>query len=603
MQRIHILPEHEARKIAAGEVVERPASVVKELLENALDAGATDITLAVHDGGKKRISIQDNGCGMSPEDAVLSLEHHATSKIRSVDELTHVSTFGFRGEALSSIASVSNVQITTRRPEDELGFMIAVAHGTIMSTTSVAAPVGTHIIIEDLFDNVPARKKFLKQRDTEWRAIQQIVTAYALAFPVIGFTVRHDDVLIFTTPPSATLLTRAQQLFPRDVAENLITVEHSAKDVTLTGVITTHQVMRYDRRLMFSFVNQRWVKNNVLGKAIIAGYHNVLPTNKFPVTVMAITIPPEQVDINVHPRKEEVLLMHPQIMSAQLEKAVAQALSKSALQQQATYHVQRVQQTPAAVQHTHFLEIPSDEVTSYIPFVISKQKPVETQHFTHEIPVQHSVHHYEQKVIPHVAHGTTVVPVYEIRGQLHATYILVEVAAGLLIFDQHAAHEALLYDELCNTVSESVATKLLFPECITLEHDDVALLAPHLAQLRGLGIVAEAWDERHIMVTAVASLLQHVMVADIIQIVCAELRDGADAQMVAAKFHEQARHKLFAMAACKKAVKAGDVLSREEMNKLVHRCMTTPNLLTCPHGRPISWTIGKFDLEKWFKRA
>jgi DNA mismatch repair protein MutL len=283
MGRIQILPEHEARKIAAGEVVERPASVAKELLENAIDAGATEITLAVHDGGRSSLMMRDNGCGMSREDAKLSVEHHATSKIRSVDELTSIETFGFRGEALSSIASVSKLTLITREENAQEGYQLILHAGTLISEGAVAANKGTCISIEDLFYNVPARKKFVKQRDTEWRAIYQLMQAYALAYPQIAFTLSHDGNMIWNARQSDTLLERAAQIFERDVAQHMFSLElYTTQNVTISGIVTDHQCARYDRRLIFSFVNGRWVKNTILSKALIAAYHHVLPAGKSP---------------------------------------------------------------------------------------------------------------------------------------------------------------------------------------------------------------------------------------------------------------------------------------------------------------------------------
>jgi DNA mismatch repair protein MutL len=602
MNKIHILPEHEARKIAAGEVVERPASVVKELLENALDAGATEITLAIHDGGKKRISITDNGCGMSRADAVLSLEHHATSKIRCVDELSHITTFGFRGEALSSIASVSKVHLTTRQASDELGYEIIVAQGVMQTNGAVATAVGTQLIVDDLFENVPARKKFLKQRETEWRAIHQIVTAYALAFPAIGFTLRHDDELIYTVPCCATLLARAQQLFPRDIGEQLIPVEYGDREIKVEGVVTTHQITRYDRRFIFSFINQRWVKNTILGKAIVAGFKGMLPEGKFPVAALSLTIPSSQVDINVHPRKEEVLLMHPYIVSSVLEKAVSNALSQTTVR---AFTVTPAVPSVPLVAHNESKGFLWQDHRPFEPLVIYKKRPEVISQ-----PVAFAISEGNKEELVACSGQQTALDAvcevqqsYVILGQLRATYLVLEVAQGLMIYDQHAAHEALLYHELSTQALARVAIKLLFPECVAFDASDAEHVAQVMPYLSELGIVAELWDTRHIMITAVAPLLQSLSPRDLIELMLATLRETPEDSSVQESLQQKIRHKLFALAACKKAVKAGDTLVTHEIKNLIDVCIAHPNILTCPHGRPIKWLIGVYDLEKWFKRV
>lgn len=610
MGRINILPPDEARKIAAGEVVERPASVIKELLENALDAQATEINIAVHDGGKKRMSITDNGCGMSVEDIFLSIEHHATSKIRSVDELSHIDTFGFRGEALSSISSVSMMRVTTRRAEDECGFEILVQQGTSDAGRALSAPVGTTIIVEDLFFNVPARRKFLKQRDTEWRAIQQLVTAYALAFPAIGFTLHHDDNVAFTVPPAKTLLERAQHLFPAEISAHLTSLEHTVGPIKISGVITNHQVARYDRKLLFSFVNQRWVKNHILGKSVLAGYGGMLPPNKYPVAVLRIEMPKDQVDINVHPRKEEVLLMHPHTLSAAIEKAVEQSLSKRVSQLISSAIVQpRPVAAFSAYVAPRTIEINTSISDVFEPIVLPKKNPNRDNHVPYVSPDGgaddfrfESVQHEQQKEIPREVLSEPAV-MYDIIGQLRATYILLETAEGLMIIDQHAAHEAVVYNQLQESAGALLSTALLFPECIAYEQADREYVQEVLLFLRELGISAELWSDTHFMITASPVLLHNIPLADMINIILDGVRNMIMHDLAQHEaFKKKMYHTLYAMVACKKAVKAGDVLSHNEMKGLLDSFMKTSQKLHCPHGRPTSWLVSVHDLETWFQR-
>lgn len=328
MAKIHLLPLHEAQKIAAGEVVERPANVVKELVENALDAGATQITLFVEDGGKKLIRVIDNGCGMSAEDAHLAVVQHATSKITSVNDLEKIATFGFRGEALASIVAVSECTLITKEAASAVGTKLVFEGGVAINEESLACNTGTEIVVKNIFYNVPARQKFLKTRETEWRAIVQFMQAVCLDYYNLSFKIYHDDVLQITCPPAKDLQTRVLQLFGTQLGSGLLSV--SEKDNSLGasvyGVISPISYTRYDRNQIFIFVNRRWIKNYKLGSALLKGYANVLPHDKYPAACIFIDVPAHEVDINIHPRKEEVQFLHPRKVELLVQHAVKNAL-------------------------------------------------------------------------------------------------------------------------------------------------------------------------------------------------------------------------------------------------------------------------------------
>jgi len=624
MTKIRILPEREARKIAAGEVVERPVSVVKELLENALDAHTTTITLVLINGGKTRIEIRDNGCGMSPEDARLCTAHHATSKLDSVDQLPNVTTFGFRGEALASIAAVSKMQIITRRCTDEVGIHITLDAGTIMSECAVGANVGTTIIVEDLFFNIPARRKFMKQRDTEWRSIHQLMCATALVSPTICFTVFHDGQQLITTRTCTTILERAEQLLGQETVSHLIPLVSSEAPVRVEGIVTTHQYGRYDRRNIFCFVNRRWVKNHILGKALMAGYNNVLPAGKFPVAVLAITIDPEEVDVNIHPRKEEVMLLHPQGVSAAIQDIVNKTLhahighqfvpvqqlphryisthrtfpQHHTIEQKSPYTQNNIAQAPHIYHYDSSNENETAEKVLLNTRAADSMQPHANNQDIAPVTIDQDKNTTEYEKESEASDTTVQLSSYEIIGQFSTTYILVETASGLLLVDQHAAHECVIYQQLTQKETNCTTTKLLFPEFIQLAEDDIIRMEPYLKVLQQLGIEAEIWGNNQIVITATSILLNTQPHNDIIM----ELLKKIDSQSVDT-LHQEVLHRVRALVACKAAVKAGDMLSMQEQQGLISSYLATEKRLSCPHGRPTSWLISNYEFERKFKRV
>ena len=312
MNCIKQLSPQEIQKIAAGEVLERPANAVKELVENALDAQATAISIYVEDAGKQRIRVIDNGCGMTPDDARMCFAHHATSKISTVHDLQQCFTFGFRGEALSSIAAVSKVLLNTRKAAAECGTQIIIEQSEILQQESISCAVGTDIDVTNLFFNVPARKKFLKAKETELRQITLLFQAFCLDYPNVHFRLHSDRVQTFNCPPVTSLQDRTMQLWDQKLAGHMIEIEATDTKTKseLSGIITSHQYFRYDRSCIFFFINKRWVKSHQLQKALLKGYLNVLPPERYPAAFLFLTVDPAQLDINIHPRKEEVHIAH-----------------------------------------------------------------------------------------------------------------------------------------------------------------------------------------------------------------------------------------------------------------------------------------------------
>jgi DNA mismatch repair protein MutL len=628
MPKISILAYEEAQKIAAGEVVERPASVVKELLENAIDAGATQISLIIEEGGKKLIRCIDNGCGMSPEDARLSVLHHATSKIKLVEELPTITTFGFRGEALSSIAAVSTMKLITRTHDADAGIELTIKESAVISEQPAACNCGTEIRIADLFYNVPARKKFLKTDVTEWRAIQTLVQAYALDYPQLAITLTHNQTAVLTCTPCTTLKQRAEQLFDRPVIEHSIDVSASdtGAKVAMSGIITDHQFSRYDRSQIYFFVNNRWVKNQKLGSALCKGYRNVLPQGQYPQAVICITIDPQEVDINVHPRKEEVQFLHPRKIEALLEELAQHHLQEkissylfrnsapsvsntaSAPIQSSHIPVQHVQPnfsfsapftTPASPTLT-LSQYPDTTAIADVP-----QPPMSTalsavceeQPFTQSATACQTTN--QQELFENVSVDTT--PTYKIIGQLDATYIMIETDEGLVLIDQHAAHERVMYEIIGTRLAKADSIQLLFPEFIPLTPSAYATVVPHLDLIKQYGIDAQAWENNQILIRATPPFIKSHASKEIVQALVTALQETGDITTQDAQ--KRINHTLQAMMACKAAVKAHDTLSMAQMESLLKQLFELEHRLTCPHGRPTTWLLSRYEIEKKFKRV
>lgn len=593
MARIKVLSPSEAQKIAAGEVVERPVNVVKELIENALDAQATAITIYIKDGGKELIRVVDNGCGMDAEDAKNCFLHHATSKITSVHDLISVNTFGFRGEALSSISAVSKVTLLTREASALHGTRVQVEEGVVQETDVAACSAGTDITIADLFYNVPARKKFLRTRETEWRQIMMLFQAVCLDYISIHFKLISEDALILNCPPVKDRRDRIMQLWDQRMASHMLPLMSTDQkgSVTIQGLISDHQYYRYDRSALFFFVNGRWVKNPTLVRAFLKGYAHVLPTDRFPVGIISITIDPAQVDINIHPRKEEVQFLHARMVEATLQDLVKKALEaclSQKLQQSVT-----LMAAPASTQVTPSARMPTFSMPSVSLEKLQAPSGLEKQSDVVSAP-------QVQTDKPIVYQQQFLDTDYRLIGQLHKTYLLLEHVHGLLVIDQHAAHERIIYERLGATFDNLAMVQLLFPQCITMTSSDVQKIMQYVDTFTSLGIAMEQFGDDQILITATTAHAQSVLHEEV-------LRHAASLIEENQRLHKDELTKILyekvrAQMACKAAIKAGDDLSVATMTQLLNDLQNVNNRFTCPHGRPTHWLMRLDELERHFKR-
>ncbi len=583
---IQKLPAHEAQKIAAGEVVERPANIVKELIENSLDADATRITVALEEGGKKFISISDNGNGMLTQDARICFQRHTTSKLASFDDLESIKTFGFRGEALASICSIAQVTLKTKHKSSSEGLQLTLDQGMIKQEQVIALQRGTTVTIENLFYNVPARKKFLKTTTTEWNHNSALFKAFCFSNLNVHFTLSHEGSIIYNCPPVKTVEERIAQLFDTQVSNHTLALSPSAKkNITISGAMTGPHYARYDRGGLFFFVNGRWVKNYKLSTAITKGYLNVLQPGKFPIAVVNITIDPKTVDINIHPKKEEVLFLNPRIVEMALTQSV-----KTTLEQHLSSQLKKtvtLAEQPATPIFTSTYEPPSRSVfpdLSTLPFPTSEPEVAQPTQTPIESVTQQEVESYPYRLI----------------GQFKNTYLLLEHPDGLFIIDQHAAHERVLYEQFIKRFNNQETIALLFPQVVTLTAQDFETLMPHLNVFVDHGIEIETFGEHQITVKSTPVYAKHIDMHELIQEVLSTIRDTDETDKDA--FFKTITERLRAQMACKSAVKAGDVLSTEKIEQLLRDLNKTTNRFSCPHGRPTSWLLDTLSVEKKFKR-
>lgn len=603
MNKIKILPPSEAQKIAAGEIVERPSSVVKELIENSIDASATQISLFIEKAGKELIKIVDNGCGMSKVDAKLSIHPHATSKISSLNDLENISTFGFRGEALAAISSVSRFELITKEPDSKTGYKLVFDNEFLVEESEVSAQVGTQISIRELFFNTPVRKKFLKQDETEWNQIETIFKAFCFCYPNISFKLYRDNKIFINAPAVNSIKDRVIQIYDNNFAQNLIYLEQSSKknnNLEISGLISAHQAWFYNKSNVYFFVNNRLVKNTALAKALLKGYLNVLPEGRFPAGVIFFNLDPKTIDVNVHPRKEEVKFSKPLIIENCLWETVKKTLEN--------YISSKISKTSSAANNFYQPNANSVE-TDVAKFNFGEVKPENlssTNSLKHAKPFEFNYQSLPlEKMEPTISkvqnQATKTIENFErIIGQLFNTYILIEKENELVIIDQHAAHERILYEKFKNKFLENEGTKLLFPELVHLSTHQANLLSTNKEMFRFFGIELEEFGNNAFAIKSSPPILKNAFLKELILEAVSFLEENE-------KLSKDEQRKIFfekihSTMSCKAAIKAGDILSDEQIKQLIKDLNSCENRLICVHGRPTIWVISKNQLEKNFQR-
>ncbi|MCC6960489.1 MAG: DNA mismatch repair endonuclease MutL [Dehalococcoidia bacterium] len=570
---IRVLAPEVAARIAAGEVVERPVSVVRELLDNAIDAGATRISLEIQDGGLTLIKVSDDGRGIEPEELELAFERHATSKIAALDDLGHVHTLGFRGEALPSIAAAADLEVVSRVESEPVGVLAVLVEGKVVRRQAKPSPRGTTIAVRELFARVPARRKFLGSAGAEARQVVTLASHYALAYPGIAFHAVSGGRRALVTSGDGDMRHAFAAIYGAEMGAAMLDVDFEDEAAGVKGLCGPSSVHRGNRAAISFFVNGRWVQSRPLTFALIDAYQSQLPIGRHPVAALHIALPDEAVDVNVHPAKAEVRFRDERAVGRAVRRAVSAALEASRV-------VAWEQPRPAAAVLTRPLHEP-------VPEALRGPQPVQAAMNLTRAPAEQPSGTMKQRA---------VLPMLRVVGQLNATYVICEGPDGMYLLDQHAAHERVVYDRLISApVSGERSTQpLLEPFVLELEPAAAATLEEHRESLARLGLETEPFGDNAALIRSAPAGLG---ARDLAGEVRALLQKLESEQRVDDPFGKAA-----ATVACHASVRAGMLLSMEEMRRLVEDLERTASPRTCPHGRPTLVHLGTDAIERQFGR-
>lgn len=586
MSKIKVMDELLSNKIAAGEVVEKCVSIVKELVENSIDAGATTIKIELIDSGVKEIKVIDDGCGMDENDATLAFSRHATSKLKTLDDLFNINSLGFRGEALPSIASVSNIVLKTSN--EKTGTMVVVNGGNIESVKSCDLKKGTTIIVKDLFYNTPVRLKYLKSLYTELANISDYVNKMALSYPNIKFVLVNNEKELLNTNGSGDLLKTIFDIYGVVVANKMMYIENMNNDYKISGYISYPELTKSNRGSITLLVNNRVVKNYEIVKAILEAYHTFIPKDRFPYIVLNIEVDPFLVDVNVHPTKMEVKFSKEDSLTSLIMETIDNKLNKKTLIPKAVYEnvEDKYYEDDLKVNEDLFGTNSIDDEKEE-----TLEKP-KLEELTFDFSVNEEKEKYESEVNPRIKELTPI-------GIVHGTYIICENPDGMFIIDQHAAAERINYEKYYHALSTHSKNTIdvLIPYKIELPTNEYIILEKNFNILDNLGFKYEEFGNNTLIIRSHPTWLPKYAILEairkIIDIIIKEEDFNED------KFNEKVSITL----ACKMSIKAGDVITMPDITYLINELRHTKNPFTCPHGRPTIITYTKYDLEKLFKRA
>lgn len=597
-----------ANKIAAGEVIERPASVVKELVENAIDAKSTEITVKIYEAGLQSISVIDNGTGIAVDDIELAFGRHATSKIHDDHDLFHIRTLGFRGEALASITSVSEVEMKTCTGNESV--YASVKNGVITDQKPTRLKRGTEITVSNLFYNTPARLKYIKSLQTEHGKITDIMNRFALSYPHIRFNYYNEDKLSLRTTGSGKLGEVMGQVYGMKVSNDLIKVSGETGDYSITGMVAKPEHTRSNRHYISIFINGRYIKNYILTKAILDGYHTLLPIGRFPIVALHITMDPGLVDVNVHPTKQEVRLSKETELKELIATMIKNALTKEMLipqikikkqkpseifEQQKIFYEEQQSHKQAVNENTEPINQLDDTVQGEHQHKAdtSTDKQINYEEVTEDIKSEPFI-----KATEEMNNISPKLPYMEVVGQVHGTYIIAQNDQGMYMIDQHAAQERIKYEfykHRMNLVNNEVQP-LLVPINLSFSKDEALRILEYVDQLKAIGLELEPFGSNDFIIQAVPTWFPNdaaLVIDDIITFIL------ENKSMDLNKFRENTA----IMMSCKRSIKANHYLTRTDMERLIEELSYTNEPYTCPHGRPITILLSSYDIEKLFKRV
>ncbi len=563
MTKIIQLPEDIISKISAGEVIERPAYAVKELIENAIDANATIIEIHIEAAGLKKIIVQDNGEGMNKEDLKLSFLPHTTSKLRNEHELIGIRTLGFRGEALSSVAAVSTLTIRTRRHNDPGGTEVVVRNGKVESILPIGTPPGTIVTVNNLFLNVPARKKFLKSDKTEFRLITDIVTHFSLSYPLIHFVLTHNNKIILDLSKRQNLSDRIKVLLGQSLSQELLPLNFEDSMIKLIGFIGKPQSSSKQNQKQFLFINNRHVTDRMISLSVREAFGTLLPASSTPIFILYLELPPEIVDVNVHPRKEQVAFINAKQIFDGVKQAVTQVLQENNL----TFNLAK-------------FKFESSEKIGETTSIAGK--------------------YIKESVLPWNRNEAILFKPTNKLLQIHQTYILLETKEGLVLIDQHAAHERILFEEFMHSfeVNKKSKTSFEFPKPLTLSLSlkETQLMEEYIPYFENSGFSIEHFQGSNFVVRNAPIIFRGRNIEKIIRDMLSDL------EIEAIKSIDIRSQRMLTFLSCRAAVKKGDVLTSKQMKDIIKKLEVTSNNATCPHGRPTRIQISIDEIDKLFKR-
>jgi DNA mismatch repair protein MutL len=609
MGTIHVLPDALVNKIAAGEVIERPASVIKELLENSLDAGAMWLRIDLEDGGRKLIRVTDDGVGMSSDDLAMCVQAHATSKIISEDDLFAIATMGFRGEALPSIASVAQLRVVSRPKDVDAGHEISVTGGRCEPARAAAAPPGTCVEVRNLFFNVPARRKFIRGANTEYGHIVDQLAKIALAHPAVGFELTHNGRTMYHLEPTESLTARIGDFYGRELADSLLSISSQRSEMSVSGFVAPPARARSAAKWQFSFLNGRFVRDRFVQHALKEAFRGLVDPAKYPVAFLYLRLDPRGYDVNVHPTKIEVRWQDSNLIHSAVLAALRDVLLRSDLTPalEATAEADdasrvRSQQVREAIVDFFKRSEPAQRRMEFTPPTSRHARPAPAPVRSGPSPDRPApVRAFDVSPVAPPREARPEVPAQAPRAiQIHNTYLVAETPEGVVIIDQHALHERIMYQQLSERITKGnlETQRLLLPETVAVTPRQEALLAEHTDLLKRLGVEVSSFGPGTAAVQAFPSLLNHADAPEFIRALLDKLSEKGHGA-----HPENLLQEMVEMMACKAAVKAGDPLTAGEIEELIAQRDLVEKSSSCPHGRPTALKLTLRDLEKQFKRV
>lgn len=639
MGNIVLLDEHTINKIAAGEVVDRPSSIVKELIENSIDAKAKNITVDIRNGGISYIKITDDGTGIASDDVEIAFERHATSKIRQEEDLRKITTMGFRGEALASIAAISKVTLTTKKAEESIGTKIYVEAGKIKSVEQVASTHGTIIQVNDVFFNVPARYKFLKKDYTEAGYIEDVVIRTALVNPQISFKYINNGKTIVQTNGNNDIKTAIYSIFGKEIYENLLEVNYEYQNIKVVGVIGLPKISRSSRTQQYTYVNSRYIKDKIISTAIDKAYDQQLAINKFAFSVINIELSPENIDVNVHPTKLEVKFSNESQVFESVFHAVKDALEKyneitnpftkmkyenpSLIKEVLDKNIKTIDKSVSNkylsslsenyennnqdIRTTENVDVVNDDEivndlkisnssanVDNIKYSEKEEKSSDNKEILKEENVDNNV--YEQSEIK--IEQSSKVPVYKYIGCVFDTYMIIQMQDKMYLIDQHAAHERYLFEQIKQSYysKQKEIQMLLVPILIEFTQKEMDIIKQHIEMFKNVGYILEEFSDNTIKISGIPNVGYNVDPKSMFKDIIDELSGSSKTNT------ENIEWRFLATVACKAAVKGGTKLSDQEHVELINNMLKLERPFTCPHGRPTAFDMSKYEIERKFLR-